>query len=435
MSISDLDFAVQAHQAGRWAEAEGLYRAYLVLHPHEPIAAYNLGILLLGQARLEGLAFARTALLASTGPLDVAAASASVVQALLSHQYQDAADQFVQWLEQQRLQAADHAALKARSALPGHLQAVSARGERRYHPIESSRYVYAIDVVGGCNLRCPTCPVGQGAELPKGLMQRELFQSILQKIVKDQAPHRPDIWLFNWGEPLLHPQLGGLIDDVRQAGLTSFVSSNLHHSDRVDELMRANPDRMKVSLSSLRQEAYGQTHVRGDIARVVANLHALAQARDRHKATTQIWIGHHLYRHTLQDQPQVQALALSLGFGYVPSTAIEAPIETALRRLSPMNVLSVPEPFHDQLLTTPEEISAHMKAHRSGRFDCELRFNMTSIQHEGRVTLCCGTTQTLASEPIEFLAHSHAALEQKKYEHPFCSQCMKHNLHLTTADL
>lgn len=435
MSISDLDFAVKAHQAGRWAEAEDLYRGYLILHPQEPVAAYNLGILLLGQARLEGLAWTRAALLAGSGQLDVAAASASVVQALLGHQYQDAADQFVNWLEQHGLHAADHAKLKQRSVLPAHLQPVAPSQQRRYHPIESSRYVYAIDVVGGCNLRCPTCPVGQGADLSKGLMPRHLFQAILQKIVQEQAPHQPDIWMFNWGEPLLHPQLDQLIDDVRQHGLTSLVSSNLNHSDRLDALMQANPDRMKVSLSSLRQEAYGQTHVRGDIARVVANLHALAKARDHHKAQTQIWIGHHLYRHTLQDQEQVQALAFSLGFGYVPSAAIMAPIETALRRFSPGPGAFAPVPLEDQLLTSPQEISAQLQARRSGRFDCELRFNMTSIQHNGRVTLCCGTTQALAPQPVEFLAHSHDALEQKKYEHPFCNQCMKNNLHLTTADI
>ena len=435
MNIDDLELAIQAHQAGRWPEAEALYRAFLAVHPDEPVAGYNLGILLLGQARLEGLSWVQPALLGGGGRIDLATASASAIQALLAHQYKDHADQFVQWLEQQGLQALGHEALKVRSALPGHLQPFAPTGLRRYHPIESSRYVYAIDVVGGCNLRCPTCPVGQGPALPKGLMQRDLFQAILQKIVQEQNPQQPDIWLFNWGEPLLHPELGALIGDIRAAGLTSLVSSNLHHSDRIDEVMQASPDRMKVSLSSLRQEAYAQTHVRGDIERVKANLQLLAQARDRHKATTEIWIGHHLYRHTLKDQEPVQALATSLGFGYVPSPAIVAPIETTLRMLSPGAGSWGTEPLHAQLLSTPAEISEHLKAHRSGRFDCELRFNMTSIQYDGCVTLCCGTTQALASEPVAFLAHSHEELEQKKYAHPFCGHCMKNNLHLTTMDL
>lgn len=439
----DIEQAVQAHQQGRLQEAEALYRACLQGRPGDPLAGYNLGILLLAQGRLEGLAWAQAALLAANGQLNVAAASASVVQALLAHQYQDPAERFLLWLDAHGLEPADHAHWKAQAVLPAHLaqEAPPVPGAdggtprlRRYHPIESGRYVYAIDIVGGCNLRCPTCPVGQGADLPKGLMRRDLFQAILRKAAREQAPHLPDIWLFNWGEPLMHPQVADFIRDVREAGLTSFLSSNLNHGERIDAVMQANPDRFKVSLSSLRQEAYGQTHARGDIGRVTRHLHQLARARDRYKAGTQIWIGHHLYRHTLQDQAAVQALVQSLGFGYAPSTAIVAPIETALRLVTAGPGRPDDPALLDELLVPPWQSQPALTARRSGRFDCELRFNMTSIQYDGRVTLCCGTTQALAGAPVSFLDQDHAALESMKYAHPFCATCMKHNLHLTTAD-
>lgn len=440
MSLPDLDLAIEAHQQGRLPQAEVLYRAVLDGHPGHPVAGYNLGILLLGQGRLEGVDWARAALLAGQGALDLPAAASSVAQALLAHQYKDAADHFMQWLDEHGLRAAGHAQLVAQAALPAHLlpQSPALPGVvplRRYHPFESSRYVYAIDIVGGCNLRCPTCPVGQGASLPKGLMQRDLFQRILRKAVRDQAPHRPDIWLFNWGEPLLHPQVADFIRDVHAVGLESFLSTNLNHGERINAVMQANPQQLKVSLSSLRQEAYGQTHARGDIQRVIRHLHQLAEARDRYRATTRIWIGHHLYRHTVQDQAAVQALAQSLGFGYAPSTAIVAPIETALRL-----VTTGPGPHDDptlleQLLVPPAQIAQSSRARRSGRFDCELRFNMTSIQYDGQVTLCCASTQALAPAPVAFLDHEPAALDRMKYGHAFCQTCTRHNLHLTTADL
>jgi pyruvate-formate lyase-activating enzyme len=445
MSPNDLAPAIQAHQQGRLQEAEVLYRRYLTSHPAEPVAGYNLAIVLLAQGRLEGLSWAGPALAANQGQFDGAAAAASIVQALVSHSYIDAADRFIQWLEQSGLRAAEHAHWKEQTCLPTHLAPLSppppaagaggeARHLQRYHPIESGRYVYAIDIVGGCNLRCPTCPVGQGANLPKGLMRRDLFQAILRKATQEQAPHTPDIWLFNWGEPLLHPQVADFVRDVREAGLTSLLSSNLNHGERIDAVMQANPDRFKVSLSSLRQEAYAQTHTRGDIERVVHHLHLLARARDRHQASTQIWIGHHLYRHTLEDQPAVQALAQSLGFGYVPSTAIVAPIETALRLATVGPGQPDDPPLLGELLAPPWQTAPALQARRSGRFDCELRFNMTSIQYDGNVTLCCGTTQPLGGAPVAFLSQRHEALEAMKYEHPFCGTCMKHNLHLTTAD-
>jgi hypothetical protein len=255
---------------------------------------------------------------------------------------------------------------------------------------------------------------------------------VLDKIVREHAPHGPDIWLFNWGEPLMHPRVAEFIRAVHAAGLTSMISTNLNHDERIDAVMQANPQRLKVSLSSLDQAHYGQTHARGQIERVKRNLQQLAEARDRHAAATQIWIGHHLYRNTLGEQAAVQALAASLGFGYAPSQAIVAPIETAmaLARGEP----GVHAPLHDQLLAHPREIQAHMQARRSGRFDCELRFNMTAMDHRAHLGLCCGTTQALDAVPVSFLELDRGEIERRKYANDFCRRCMAAQMHLTTAD-
>jgi pyruvate-formate lyase-activating enzyme len=447
MSVPELNQAINAHRHGDAPQAERLYRAVLARSPTHAVAGYNLGILLLAQARLDGLPFVLAALatpVSAQAPLDRAAASASAVQALLSHQYQAHAADLMRWLDEAGVQAQGHAELWQRCRLPDHLAPTSAgaapapaREGRpaptllRYHPIESSRYVYAIDIVGGCNLRCPTCPVGQGAALPKGLMELALFEQVLAKIVRERAPHRPDIWLFNWGEPLLHPRVGEFIRAVRDAGLTSMLSTNLNHGERIDAVMQANPERLKVSLSSLRQQVYGQTHARGDIERVKRNLERLARARERHAATTQIWIGHHLYRNTLVEQTEVRALAGSLGFGYAPSAAIVAPIETAMQAAAGVGA---PAPLQEQLLVQPRDIQGQSRARRSGRFDCELRFNMTALDHRGHVGLCCGTTQPLGAVPVPFLEHDHEELERMKYTHSFCRRCMGQQMHLTTAD-
>lgn len=444
MTSIDLELAIHEHQQGNLQRAESLYLAFLSIQPNNPIAGYNLGMLFLSRGELKGLNWIFPALSNNTNELDIKAASNSVVQTLLIHQYKEAAHNFLVWLEDNHLIQEDFDQLKKSTGLPSYLQPLSparlnnnnqVRQLRRYHPIENSRYVYAIDIVGGCNLRCPSCPVGQGASLSKGLMRRELFQAILRKVSKDQAPHKPDIWLFNWGEPLLHPKIADFVRDVHEAGLTSFISTNLNQGERIDAVMQENPQRLKISLSSLRQEAYVQTHVRGDIERVKKNLHRLARARDRYKATTQIWIGHHLYRHTVQDQSSVKALAESLGFGYAASVGIVAPIEKALSWISNRYESQDDQMLQSLLLTDPAQISKTMSAHRSGDFDCELRFNMTSIQYDGQVTLCCGTTKPLGNSRINFLEYDHSLLEAKKYENPFCDICIQNNLHLTVSDL
>jgi len=63
---------------------------------------------------------------------------------------------------------------------------------KRYSPREAGSYVYTIDIVGTCNLRCPTCPVGNSpaAERPKGFMPVDVFERILGKISRESPVAR-----------------------------------------------------------------------------------------------------------------------------------------------------------------------------------------------------------------------------------------------------
>jgi hypothetical protein len=89
---------------------------------------------------------------------------------------------------------------------------------------QTADFYYLVDVVGTCNLRCPSCPVGNYADKPpKGLMQLGYFQSILQKARAEHSGKR----LF-WGEPALHPELSKLISAVKTQGFGCGISCNLN---------------------------------------------------------------------------------------------------------------------------------------------------------------------------------------------------------------
>src|SRR5204863_3059598 len=63
-----------------------------------------------------------------------------------------------------------------------------------------------IDVVGSCNLRCPSCPVGNiGAVNPTGLIDKALFTRLIAKAACEYHIYR--VSLYNWAEQLLHPEL------------------------------------------------------------------------------------------------------------------------------------------------------------------------------------------------------------------------------------
>jgi len=65
-------------------------------------------------------------------------------------------------------------------------------------------YYFFIDVVGSCNLRCPSCAVGNMPAIPKGLMSLEYYEKILEKIKLERPNEKCFIDLYNWGEAVIH---------------------------------------------------------------------------------------------------------------------------------------------------------------------------------------------------------------------------------------
>ncbi len=138
------------------------------------------------------------------------------------------------------------------------------RSLRRYSAREGDTYIFVIDIVGTCNLRCPTCPVGNSPERPRGFMDLALFRRIIAKIRRESPVPHPQINLYNWGEPLLHPELPRIIAILRQAGMRSYLSSNLNIKRGLEAVIAAGPDELKISLSGFSQETYSRTHARGE---------------------------------------------------------------------------------------------------------------------------------------------------------------------------
>ncbi|MBL8825980.1 MAG: radical SAM protein, partial [Planctomycetaceae bacterium] len=160
---------------------------------------------------------------------------------------------------------------------------------------------FVIDVVGNCNLRCPSCPVGNmGAINPNGLLDVELFKKLMAKGAKDY--NISHVELYNWAEPFLHPELPKLIQIVKSYDLPCWLSSNLNVIRNVEEALRANPDFLRISLSGFTQPVYEEGHAKGNVERVKANMRLLSEARRKvGNCTTNIQVFYHKYKYNLHE--------------------------------------------------------------------------------------------------------------------------------------
>ena len=98
---------------------------------------------------------------------------------------------------------------------------------------------------------------------------------------------------------------------------------SIKFNDRIEKIIKANPDYLKVSLSGFYPKAYNSTHTGGDINLVKNNLVLIRKLIDEYKADTLIDINYHLYKDNsgenlkqMENYPLLFFLKKSWGEGY-----------------------------------------------------------------------------------------------------------------------
>src|SRR5262245_23799433 len=188
------------------------------------------------------------------------------------------------------------------------------------------KYYFYVDVIGACNLRCPSCPVGNQPEVqnPRGAMTPEFLDQILTKA--DRECEVAGVGLFNWTEPMLHPRLAELVRVVHEHGVECHLSANLNLARNFEAVLCERPAFLRVSLSGFTQETYGVTHRGGDIERVKANMAELARIRREVGAPTRLQAFYLRYRTNLHEEDAMREFAVGLGYEFAGHWAVMLPL-------------------------------------------------------------------------------------------------------------
>jgi MoaA/NifB/PqqE/SkfB family radical SAM enzyme len=248
---------------------------------------------------------------------------------------------------------------------------------------------YTIDVVGSCNLKCPSCAHGSdGMESPKGSMPLEQFRQVVDKALRDTGL-MSHVSLYSWGEPLIHPYLNEMIGYLHEKGIAAAVSSNLStlHEKPLERLIQANPEYLKVSTSGYYPEVYDTTHTGGDVNLVKSNLYRLRFLIDKYQASTLVDVNYHLYTNNCgRNLRKMQELCAELGFSLSTTYALVMPLERVIDHCD-----GRPNPQLDNLrqlllVDIDEGIEASKGVTMKG---CPFRDNQLNINWDLSVPLCC----------------------------------------------
>lgn len=259
--------------------------------------------------------------------------------------------------------------------------------------VRSSPFLLLLDPASVCQLQCPMCPTGQENAKQvrpgrtqyrkRGLMPRALFDAILDELGEQLF----FVHLYNWGEPLLNPDLGYFIRQLSERGIATDTNTNLSlplTDHAIDDLVISGIDRIEASIDGFSQETYQQYRVKGrfDLAR--DNLVRLARARDRLNSPLQLAWNFLVFRFNEHEIDAARSFCEDNGIEFVRR---EAAVSEALR---------------DQLLPTyrADESLDGFFEQRARPFDpaefenradasCAWHYLYSVINADGSVSPCC----------------------------------------------
>lgn len=113
--------------------------------------------------------------------------------------------------------------------------------------------LYAVEVTNHCMMDCEMCP-RRDMTRPKGHMSFELFK----KIIDQTKGYTEWLWLHDFGDPLLHPEIGRLIKYAKRKGIKTRLSTNPVSitEKKAKDVIDAGLDFMHISLDGIDEETY-----------------------------------------------------------------------------------------------------------------------------------------------------------------------------------
>lgn len=144
-----------------------------------------------------------------------------------------------------------------------------------------------IETTNACNAKCIICPHRQ--------MQREVCNmddALYEKIIDECSKyHCSSVHLHNFGEPLLDKQLAQRVRYAKQKGIRRvaiFSNGSLLTSDKVDELIDAGLDKIKVSFDGATKEEFERIRHPLKFEPVIENIKELVRIRNLKQSSLKI---------------------------------------------------------------------------------------------------------------------------------------------------
>lgn len=235
-------------------------------------------------------------------------------------------------------------------------------------------YFMILDTISFCNLECPCCPTGKHLDTrTKTVMSFQQFSKILNIFKK----YLKEIALFNWGEPLLNPNITEIIKEIKKYNINCSLSTNLNinlSDEKITELVSSGLDYLICSIDGITQESYEKYRKKGNFKKAFDNLKLLVQKKKDLKSEKPFIEWQFLvFKHNEHEIAEAKKISKEIG---VNKLNLRAP-------WCPQEMVSSIDEYNNYI------IKENKQEYKSKDNFCNWLWNAIVINANGSVSPCC----------------------------------------------
>jgi MoaA/NifB/PqqE/SkfB family radical SAM enzyme len=133
-----------------------------------------------------------------------------------------------------------------------------------------------------CNMQCPVCALYVQPIRKPSFLDFELYKKILNELESSVII----LTLWNWGEPLLNPEIGSMVAlATKKKILTSITTNGMELKGKIaEELISGGLCHLVVSLDSASPEVYNKLRGYGFFNEIISNVSDFITIRNRKRS-------------------------------------------------------------------------------------------------------------------------------------------------------
>lgn len=228
--------------------------------------------------------------------------------------------------------------------------------QKAANPLPHPRMI-DVEITNRCNLRCVMCPTGQGTcKRESGDMSFGLFIKVIDQIADLGIPVR----FIRWGEPLMHPLIMDIIDEVKVRNLICHINTNGSFLSKAlcYHFVKCGLDSIKFSFQGINPRTYERMRNSMQYHKLLDRIKYLYRLREKEELTN----------------PFIQV-------GTTVTTEPEYAIDLFRQKVDNF----VDAVYVGKTRDLQEKVSSSITP-----CECPEVFDKLSINYDGSVSACCG---------------------------------------------